>query len=92
MKDEQDIIITLGKMNNRYERFNLVDDSFTLEMKDLETNINIKLIVSKRDKNKNQLYRLNVNKNTSKNIVIYQKVNAVTFHFLVNWISLHFKD
>ena len=35
MKDEQDIIITLGKMNNRYERFNLVDDSFTLEMKDL---------------------------------------------------------
>ncbi|WP_259318817.1 hypothetical protein [Megamonas rupellensis] len=29
MKDEQDIIITLGKMNNRYERFNLVDDSFT---------------------------------------------------------------
>ena len=26
MKDEQDIIITLGKMNNRYERFNLVDD------------------------------------------------------------------
>ena len=39
MKDEQDIIITLGKMNNRYERFNLVDDSFTLEMKDLETNI-----------------------------------------------------
>ena len=79
-------------MNNRYERFNLVDDSFTLEMKDLETNINIKLIVSKRDKNKNQLYRLNMNKNTSKNIVIYQKVNAVTFHFLVNWISLHFKD
>ncbi|RGQ07082.1 hypothetical protein DWZ11_03745 [Megamonas rupellensis] len=61
-------------------------------MKDLETNINIKLIVSKRDKNKNQLYRLNMNKNTSKNIVIYQKVNAVTFHFLVNWISLHFKD
>ena len=92
MKDEQDIIITLGKMNNIYERFNLVDDSFTLEMKDLETNINIKLIVSKRDKNKNQLYRLNMNKNTSKNIVIYQKVNAVTFHFLVNWISLHFKD
>ena len=64
----------------------------TLEIKDLETSINIKLIGSKRDKNKNQLYRLNMNKNTSKNIVIYQKVNAVTFHFLVNWISLHFKD
>lgn len=92
MNNENDFIIDIGKMNDRYERFNLVDDSFTLEMKDLKTNITTKLIVSKLDKNKNPLYRLNMNKNTSKNIVIYQKVNVATFHFLVNWISLHFKD
>ena len=92
MNNENDFIIDIGKMNDRYERFNLVDDSFTLEMKDLKTNITTKLIVSKLDKNKNPLYRLNMNKNTIKNIVIYQKVNAATFYFLLNWISLHLND
>lgn len=92
MNNENDFIIDIGKMNDRYERFYLVDDSFILEMKDLKTNITTKLIVSKLDKNKNPLYRLNMNKNTLKNIVIYQKVNASTFYFLLNWISLHLND
>lgn len=92
MSNENDFIIDIGKMNDRYERFYLVDDSFILEMKDLKTNITTKLIVSKLDKNKNPLYRLNMNKNTLKNIVIYQKVNAASFLFLLNWISLHLND
>lgn len=92
MNNDNDFIIDIGKMNDRYERFYLVDDSFILEMKDLETNITTKLIVSKLDKNKNPMYRLNMNKNTLKNIVLYQKVNAASFRFLLNWISLHLND
>lgn len=92
MNNERYVSITIGKTNDRYEKFYLADNSFILEVKDLKTNITTKLIISKLDKNKNPMYRLNMNKNTLENIVLYQKVNAASFRFLLNWISLHLND
>lgn len=76
-------------LNQAYNANKISGDTFSVEIKNEKTDIAIKLVISKINKNNNpamKVFARNADQNTA---VIYQKVNSVAFDFLAGLLSKH---
>lgn len=76
-------------LNQAYNANKISGDTFSVEIKNEKTDIAIKLVISKINKNNNPAMKVfagNVDQNT---VIIYQKVNSVAFDFLAGLFSKH---